>query len=86
MRQYEVKNLLRGLGISELPKIFTTHFKIFFDNLMLHLKRHKVKQKRKKSEENKTIEKNGEKRRYKPENARKQAKTVYKTRANAKII
>ncbi len=53
---------------------------------MLHPKRHKVKQKRKKIEENKTIEKNGAKRRCKPENGRKQAKTACGLLRNMKIV
>ncbi len=37
-----MKHLLRGLGISELPIIFTTLFKFFYSS-MLHPKRLQVK-------------------------------------------
>lgn len=60
-----VKNLLRGLGVSELPNNLTTHFfvKIFVYLIMLHPLRHQVKQKRKKIQKIKIFIKNGEKRR-----------------------
>lgn len=63
--RYSIKNLLRGLGISELPKILTTHFfKEFYYTLMLHPKTDEVKQNCKKMRQAKVFLKNGEKRRY----------------------
>ncbi len=60
-----VKNLLRGLGVSELPKNLTTHFleKFFIYPIMLHPLRHQVKQNCKKIQKVKIFIKNGEKRR-----------------------
>lgn len=76
MRRYVVKNLLRGLGISELPKIFTTHSKNFFCLYMVHPKTHEVKQICKKIKKIKTFNKIGEKRRYEGKNRRNRAKEM----------
>lgn len=60
-----VENLLRGLGVSELPNNLTTHFfeKFFVYPIMLHPLSHQVKQNHKKIQKIKIFIKIGEKRR-----------------------